>query len=74
MTDIPPMQEIDNPLEDARLYLVDYTENLRTANRYTDDEAVIVNWRDYEVLSLTIQDLLEHVQKLKIRIEELEKK
>ena len=29
MTDIPPMVETDNPLEDARKYLVDYTEAYR---------------------------------------------
>ena len=29
MTDIPQMQETDEPLEGARKYLVDYTEKLR---------------------------------------------
>lgn len=82
MTDIPKMQETDEPLEDARRYLVDYTEHL--VNLPEDDthwmghegqpQTVLINWRDYEVLSLTIQDLLEHVQKLTDRIEELENK
>jgi len=71
MTDISQMQETDEPLEDARKYLVDYTEHIRTSNRMIEN-IVPIRWRDYEVLSLTIQDLLEHVQKLTKRIEELE--
>ena len=82
MTDIPKMEETDEPLEDARKYLVDYTEHL--VNLPPDDkhwlgctnepQSVLINWRDYEVLSLTIQDLLEHVQKLTNRVKELENK
>ena len=82
MTDIPKMQETDEPLEDARKYLVDYTEYLvnlpEDDNHYHGQEnqpqSVLINWRDYEVLSLTIQDLLEEIQKLKKRIKELENK
>lgn len=72
MTEIPPMQETDEPLEDARKYLVEYTEHIRTSNRMIGT-IVPIRWRDYEVLSLTIQDLLEYIQRLESRIKELEK-
>lgn len=73
MTDIPPMVETDNPLENARKYLVDYTEHISNATNENRMPNPIIRWCDYEVLSLTIQDLLEHVQKLQDRITELEK-
>lgn len=74
MTDIPPMQETDNRLEDARKYLVDYTEWLRThPNRMQEINMASIDWRDFEILSLTIQDLLEEVQRLRKRIKKLEK-
>lgn len=75
MTDTPPMQETDEPLEGARKYLVDYTEKLRVDHAEPEwAKRPDLNWRDYEVLSLTCQDLIEYVQKLTKRIEELEKK
>lgn len=75
MTDIPSMKETDHPLEDARKYLIDYTEYLRTNgnNRMQERNMATIDWRDFEVLSLTIQDLLEHVQRLQNKISELEK-
>lgn len=77
MTDIPPMQETDNPLEDARKYLVDYTEAYRNDAAAERDLRLLLKpinlWKHFEVLSLTIQDLLEQVEKLQDRIEELEK-
>ena len=77
MTDIPPMVETDNPLEDARKYLVDYTEAYRNDAAAERDLNLLLKplnlWKHFEVLSLTIQDLLEHVQKLQDRIDELEK-
>lgn len=75
MIDLPPMEEPDEPLEGTRKYLVDYTEQLRIAHAEQDwVKRPDLDWRDYEVLSLTCQDLIEHVQKLTKRIEELEKK
>ena len=77
MTDIPPMVETDNPLEDARKYLVDYTEAYRNDAAAERDLNLLLKplnlWKHFEVLSLTIQDLLEHVQKLQDRIDDLEK-
>ena len=77
MTDIPPMVETDNQLEDARKYLVDYTEAYRNDAAAERDLNLLLKplnlWKHFEVLSLTIQDLLEHVQKLQDRIDELEK-
>lgn len=77
MTDIPQMAETDNPLEDARKYLVDYTEAYRNDAAAERDLNLLLKplnlWKHFEVLSLTIQDLLEHVQKLQDRIDELEK-
>lgn len=77
MTDIPQMVETDNPLEDARKYLVDYTEAYRNDAAAERDLNLLLKplnlWKHFEVLSLTIQDLLEHVQKLQDRIDELEK-
>ena len=77
MTDITPMVETDNPLEDARKYLVDYTEAYRNDAAAERDLNLLLKplnlWKHFEVLSLTIQDLLEHVQKLQDRIDELEK-
>lgn len=75
LINIPPMQETDEPLEGARKYLVDYTEKLRVEHAEPEwAKRPDLNWRDYEVLSLTIQYLLEHILKLTKRIEELEKK
>lgn len=74
MTDIPLMEETDEPLKDAHKYLVNYTEMVRTRGTKPVDMSQQIYFRDYEVLSLTIQDLLEQVQELKDRIKELEKK
>lgn len=80
MIDIPPMVETDNPLENARKYLVDYTEAYRkkpSSGSITSTGQPVLDpielWRHFEVLSLTIQDLLEYVQELHDRIDGLEK-
>ena len=75
MSDLPIMKPHKKPLEGARRYLVDYTEHLRTdgTNRMQESDKVVLDWRDFEILSLTCQDLIEKVQKLEKRIKKLEK-
>ena len=75
MTDIPLMEETDEPLKDAYKFLIDYTEAYRkdAAAEVPGLNKALNQWRHFEVLSLTIQDLLEKVQELKERIKELEK-
>ena len=80
MINVPPMKETDEPLEDAKKYLIDYTEAYRkspSSGSITSTGQPVLEpielWRHFEVLSLTIQDLLECVQNLQSRIDELEK-